>query len=289
MISYSAASSVGWLDFDAAASERASTLIRSLEEPGTLDALGIGSVRDVIAEILNPGTSTIQTRLRYFVFLPWIFRSLESQKVPPNEFARRLRDAEARLIDCLRPLGPSQGTIGYSAGRDLKRMPSEIYWRGMGNWGLRRFDLSIAEYAQRAAAIGRLQPDRDDDGNATLPSIAMWSEMPEAPDGFLDTELSFELRYDEAQLLVEHIRQRHPQSLMAALSTYPELVAGVELPWDLPSSELSPHLQEAMAQQTRAHLPEGPRLRVTRRRYQLKDRLLRAASVIVSAHQPVAA
>jgi len=50
-----------------------------------------------------------------------------------------------------------------------------------------------------------------------------------------------------------------------------------------------PNLHEAMAQEIRADLPEGTILRVTRRGYKLKDRLLRAASVIVSAHQPVAA
>ena len=50
-----------------------------------------------------------------------------------------------------------------------------------------------------------------------------------------------------------------------------------------------PNLHEAMAQEIRTDLPEGTILRVTRRGYKLKDRLLRAASVIVSAHQPVVA
>ena len=118
MSSYAPASSLGWLDLDAAASERVGTLLRSLEEPGTLDPLGLGSVRDTFSAMLSPGTSTIQTRLRYFVFLPWIFAALESAAVAPADFARRLRDSEARLIDCLRQLGPNQGVIGYTAGRE---------------------------------------------------------------------------------------------------------------------------------------------------------------------------
>lgn len=135
MSAYSPASSVAWLDLDAAASERVSTLLRSLEEPGTLDPLGLGSVRDAFAAALSPGTSTGHTRLRYFIFLPWIFLRLEAERVVPGDFARRLRDSEARLIDCLRPLGPNQGVIGYSAGRDLQRMPSEVYWGGVGELG----------------------------------------------------------------------------------------------------------------------------------------------------------
>ncbi len=46
------------------------TLLRSLEEPSTLDVLSLGTIRDAFADILSPGTSTVQTRLRYFIFLP---------------------------------------------------------------------------------------------------------------------------------------------------------------------------------------------------------------------------
>ena len=97
-LDYSPSSSVGWLDLDAAASEQVGTLLRSLEEPGTLDALGLGSVRDAFSSILSPGTSTIQTRLRYFIFLPWIFQTLESERVSPAKFASRLRTERRALL-----------------------------------------------------------------------------------------------------------------------------------------------------------------------------------------------
>lgn len=44
-----------------------------------------------------------------------------------------------------------------------------------------------------------------------------------------------------------------------------------------------PNLHEAVAQEASATVPEGTIIRVTRRGYKLKDRLLRAASVIVSS------
>lgn len=44
-----------------------------------------------------------------------------------------------------------------------------------------------------------------------------------------------------------------------------------------------PNLHEAVAQEASATVPEGHIIRVTRRGYKLKDRLLRAASVIVSS------
>lgn len=44
-----------------------------------------------------------------------------------------------------------------------------------------------------------------------------------------------------------------------------------------------PNLHEAVSQEASASVPEGTVIRVTRRGYKLKDRLLRAASVIVSS------
>jgi hypothetical protein len=175
---YAPASSAGWLNLDAAASDRVAILLRALEEPGTLDPLGLGSVRDAFSARLSPGTSTIQTRLRYFVFLPWIFERLEAARVAPADFARRLRSLEAQLIDCLRHLGPNQGVIGFRAGGQVLRLPGEVYWGGLGSWGLRRYDLSLGEYGKRAAAFGRLQPDRDDDGNGAVSATSMWPRLP---------------------------------------------------------------------------------------------------------------
>jgi hypothetical protein len=230
---YAPASSLGWLDLDAAASERVGTLLRALEEPGTLDALGLGAVRDAFSAILCPGTSTIQTRLRYFLFLPWIFAHLEEQRVSAADFGRQLRETEALLIDCLRHLGPDVGVIGYTVGRDLKRLPSSVYWGGLGSWGLRRLDLSLAEYGQRVAAFGRTRVDRDDDGNATRRPVSMWARMPEPPADFLKADVTFDLRPEEAQLLVDHIRRHHPGSLLAVLCGRPEVDIDIDLPWGL--------------------------------------------------------
>ena len=231
---YAPASSLGWLDLDAAASARVGTLLRSLEEPGTLDVLGLGSVRDAFSDMLSPGTSTIQTRLRYFIFLPWIFRGLETQQVSPADLVRRLREDEARLIDCLRHLGPNRGVIGYTAGRDLKRMPSAAYWSGLRAWDIRRLDLSLAEYAQRAAAIGRPEPERDNDGNTMERAVSMWAPIPPPPEDFLHADITFELHPDEAQVLVERIRQRHPNTLLAVLSGTPGVRVDVDYPWNRP-------------------------------------------------------
>ena len=68
------------------------------KEKGTRDEMGIGSVRDAFADLFFPGTSTIQTRARYFLFVPWVYLQLEQRRVPSSEIAWRARDMEIGLM-----------------------------------------------------------------------------------------------------------------------------------------------------------------------------------------------
>ncbi len=261
MNDYAPESSLGWLDLDAAASERVSTLLRSLEEPATLDVLGLGTVRDAFSDMLAPGTSTVQTRLRYFIFLSWIFQHLEAKRAPPAEHARRLREAEVKLIDCLRHLGRGHGVIGRVAGKKLKRMPSDIYWGSMEAWGIRRPGTSMAQYEQHAVSRGRLRPERDDDGNATKLVTSVWTAVPAPPENFLDRKLTFELTPDEAQVLADGIRRRHPETLVAALSDLPNLSLDVAHPWELQAHELPNRLTQTLRHaRCFSEVTLGPRL-----------------------------
>lgn len=234
------ASSFGWLDLDAAASEKAATLLRAFDEPTTLDPLGLGSVRDLFSDLLAPGTSTIQTRLRYFLFIPWICQAIERDLLSPAAFGKRLNDDEAELINCLQlAVGPNQGVQGYESGSKLRRMPSEAYWGGLRSWGLRRLDLSIRQYGQVAHELGRSRPEVDDDGSPFAGSSRMWSALPDAPSAFLREAVDFELTEDEATALIEAIRANHPTSLLADACGFPALAAQAALPWDLPAARLS--------------------------------------------------
>lgn len=60
-------SALGWVDFDEAERDRAQRLMQLFTEQDTRDELGLGAIRDSISDHLFPGTSTIQTRLRYKV------------------------------------------------------------------------------------------------------------------------------------------------------------------------------------------------------------------------------
>ena len=53
---------LGWLDFSKQDKSNAMNVIRSLDEPGVLDELGFGIIRNAFANDFFPGTSTLHTR-----------------------------------------------------------------------------------------------------------------------------------------------------------------------------------------------------------------------------------
>src|SRR5690606_36237769 len=103
----------------------------------TRDELGLGSIRDAISNALFPGTSVIQTRLRYALFVPWIYQSLEANRqVQASNVSARARAAEIALIKPLIESGDPEGVIGRRARGNLQRLPSSVYWLALGRWGI---------------------------------------------------------------------------------------------------------------------------------------------------------
>ena len=86
------ASSFGWLAHDDGERRRMMEVINLFREKGTLDELGIGTIRDTFADHFFPGTSTIQTRARYFLFIPWMYQQIEEERVPSSRAGRRARE-----------------------------------------------------------------------------------------------------------------------------------------------------------------------------------------------------
>ena len=82
-------SSLAWIDFDEAERQRAQRIMALFQERETRDELGLGGIRDSIADHLFPGTSTIQTRLRYMLFIPWLYRDDGKARSPPRRSSQR--------------------------------------------------------------------------------------------------------------------------------------------------------------------------------------------------------
>ncbi|MTH59994.1 DUF6361 family protein [Paracoccus litorisediminis] len=215
-------SALGWVSFGKAEAEAVQTLIGALSDSEARDELGLGAIRDGFSDLLFPGTSTVQTRLRYFLFLPQIFRELDLKR---GDRKARLREGEAALIARLQAL-PEADTrllIGSEAGEKLKRMPSAVYWGGLGLWGIRSPALA-------RAGIGEVL-DRMAEGETC------WEETPRIDE---DDTRGFTLTRDEADWITDRcsaIRQGETLLgyLMARarnLNGYRDLasVAAIDLP-----------------------------------------------------------
>ena len=92
-------STLSWLDSSEHERRTVMQLVSALNEPGTLDELGIGSIRDTFSDELFPGTSTIQTRARYFLFVPWIMEMVEASST--SNHANHARWLQLQLCNAL--------------------------------------------------------------------------------------------------------------------------------------------------------------------------------------------
>lgn len=132
---------LGWIDFSRNDRNKVLSVLDLLSENGTLDELGIAPVRDGFADLFFPGTSTIQTRAKYFLIVPYILKDLErGNEANLNRLQSILDESEKKCA--MQLLEKEQDTAGVIGSRSLsqggwvKRTPSSIYWAGLRSYGV---------------------------------------------------------------------------------------------------------------------------------------------------------
>jgi len=212
-----------WLDYSEHDKRKMLDVVRLFRDQETRDELGIGTIRDAFADLFFPGTSTIQTRARYFLFIAWIYRDLERRRVSSSEVAHRARRMEVTLIDALlasedHESEDSEGIIGRVARGALQRLPSSIYWHGLRTWGIRFFQGSQAQYHQSLDGFYRREKrQRLLDEEEVLDLRPHWHDgLPASPERF-PWEASLRLTLEESIYLKERILSRVPRTLLAFL------------------------------------------------------------------------
>lgn len=244
------ASSFTWLDYSERERRQMLDVIHLFDEKTTRDELGIGVVRDAFADMLFPGTSTIQTRARYFLFIPWIYRGLERRGVGSAHIAAEARKREVALTKAIIGSKDSRGVFGRQAGAGLKRLPSSVYWQGLGTWGIRIFPGSQEQYHRSLNAFYERSKrrERTDDGEPIDDFTGQnWhAGLPPEPAGFLEST-SFELRREDAEYLRERIMANAPDTLLAFLVDRGDEVESSNFPWEHPQfGVFSSHLQDQL-------------------------------------------
>ena len=235
-------STLTWIDHDPTARDRALRILSLFQEKESRDELGLGAIRDSFADTLFPGTSTIQTRLRYMLFVPWVYRELERKRIAPPHFAIKARQMEMALVEPLLENEDQAGIFGRVAGKALKRLPSSVYWNGLGVWGIRLVSCSQDEYHRYIDEVYRRRDSirgRYEEDDFTESETLTWHpRLPEPPDGFPDKieGLSFNLEPDEASFLLDRILKSQEESLLAHLALNCKPVE-CDFPWQHPDGE----------------------------------------------------
>ncbi len=210
---------ISWVDHDQTARQQTYQLMASFGDKDSRDELGIGTIRDSISDFLFPGTSTIQTRLRYILLIPWIYRYLESNRYRPSQFGARAEAIERSLIQPLISADDSEGAFGKTSKEKVKRLPSSVYWSALKVWGIRKNNFSQDQYQRQIGEIYKhwdgytlklsrniLQGDSNDD-QSLIRELTWDPELPATPEGFPESleNLNFQLTKDEARYLREKL------------------------------------------------------------------------------------
>lgn len=226
-------SSISWLDYAEDDRRKMMEIVSLFKLRETRDELGLGSIRNIFAEYLFPGTGTMQTRARYFLIVPWIYQRLERSQAKATSVRNQLRYEESRIINVLLE-SETDGVIGRVSGAEITRMPSNIYWYGLYRWGIFRSDTSQSQYQRHIEATRGRQQIRqyvEDGEQADRNRSRHWDpNLPSPPKDF-PNGISLTLTSTESSYLREKIHIECRDSLMPFLIDTGSLLDDVELSW----------------------------------------------------------
>jgi hypothetical protein len=224
-------SSLAWLDSSREDQRRMRELIGLFSDKGSLDELGIGQVRDAFSDLLFPGTSSLHTRARYLVIVPWCYQAAERQGRTGVALTGQVEMNERTVIATLKKAGVSEGLIGQVAGVAVKTLPSTIYWT------------ALAQYGIRHGNEGGGWPSRESAANVEAEELAerhvgMWHPtVPVRPSGFpYELPGGLDLAEAEADWLRDRMLVGASGTLLAHLLGHGSRpVADTDAPWEEPA------------------------------------------------------
>lgn len=132
-------SSIAWVDTTPAQHRAARELVALFSQPDTRDELGVGQVRDVLSNLMFPGITVLQTRARYYLFVPWCYQvGARRSRRTHTTVADAAHAVERELIRTLLKTDDTSGLIGGRVGDSVVNLPSAMFWVGLEKFGIVR-------------------------------------------------------------------------------------------------------------------------------------------------------
>jgi Family of unknown function (DUF6361) len=228
---------IAWLDASSEDQRRMREIVNLFSERESRDELGIGQVRDALSDTLWPGTSTLFTRARYFLFIPWCFRAAAEARNDIDKAAALADRNERHLIAALKAAKETEGVIGGNVGMAVKNLPSALYWGGMRTHGILN-DPALSRDDTIAAEVDRVHTRRpavveyQDDVAAAWHDGGFHATLPSVPEGFpSEVPTGFAMPLSEAAWLRDRMLASSPDTMLEfALQHRPD--ANSDVPWE---------------------------------------------------------
>lgn len=221
-------STIAWLDASREDQRRIREVLNLFAQHESRDELGVGQVRDAFSDRLFPGTSTLHTRARYLLLIPWCYRAAAGRARTTQELEAGAAKNERLLIVALNSAGATQGLIGRIALTKLKTLPSSLYWSALNQYGVLVGDvadeLARRSWSAEAEELVERKP-------------RMW-DVPPLPEGFPELEARLDLSTDEAAWVKERLLHGSRGSLLEVLlkEADPALLQ-LDYAWQVPTQD----------------------------------------------------
>ena len=198
-------SALGWTLLSREALKYAETQLRD-DLQGVRDEVGFLVLHQAYADRFFPGTSVLHTRLRYALFVPWLYRKLVKQGA--GRITAALVREEIALAGRLRRSNEDGVIGGRSYPEPTSQPASMVYWTALGAWRILRSLPSGASPTRSSVHrhLARRTSDikfHDDDHQLLEERDHVFVAVPEPPKEWDDQSapLDFSLQDEEARFL----------------------------------------------------------------------------------------
>lgn len=213
---------ISWVDASAADQRRMQEIAGLFTEKETVDELGLGPVRDALGSILFPGSSTLHTRAKYFLLVPW-FHAHAGQ----NASHELVRDVERQFIHHMHAArGEDRDGLYGQNSANVVRLASDVHRNALISHGI-QFDPGNPSSRRFLTELGY-----EDAVHAPL----LHPQLPAPPAEFPQVPGGFTLNGEEARWLKERILSSSPHTGLAHFLQY-RPAAGSTFPWEDPAAK----------------------------------------------------
>jgi hypothetical protein len=180
-------------------------------EQDTRDEIGFLLIHQGFADRFFPGTSVLHTRVRYALFVPWVYRRAAFEVRRGSGLDARIRYLLIELAIRLKRIGgETQDVIGGDKLEQLTSQPPDyVYWSALRTWGL-----LLPGVGTRSEALRRLQVAAhptaldDDGGRLNDETMEVFAGLPTPPDEWDNAQspLRFKMPSREREFLRDKLR-----------------------------------------------------------------------------------